>query len=247
MGNHAAIEIRLVSGSRGPAPISEIDSITHCRRLFRIIAVAAFGGAIACFIQASALALPITYTYSSPNYTSIADSPSISGSYTTSMNINGWITFDESALTKNYLTSADLIDFAFSDGRNQLTKLTASILSFELDFNSLGDPYYWHVTMSQNSSPSGANLANGTSIYLSITPSIASTQFTKCITDNGFNCTQFAYDTANGPYTTTFEQDWSESTALIPSAFPLFASGLGALGLLGWRKKRKKVAAKAAA
>ena len=32
----------------------------------------------------------------------------------------------------------------------------------------------------------------------------------------------------------------------LPGALPLFASGLGALGLLGWRRKRKKVAALAA-
>ena len=29
----------------------------------------------------------------------------------------------------------------------------------------------------------------------------------------------------------------------LPAAFPLFASGLGALGLLGWRRKRKQAAA----
>ena len=29
----------------------------------------------------------------------------------------------------------------------------------------------------------------------------------------------------------------------LPTALPLFASGLGALGLLGWRKRRKNAAA----
>jgi hypothetical protein len=33
----------------------------------------------------------------------------------------------------------------------------------------------------------------------------------------------------------------------VPAALPLFATGLGALGLLGWRRKRKNVAAIAAA
>ena len=33
----------------------------------------------------------------------------------------------------------------------------------------------------------------------------------------------------------------------LPAALPLFASGLGALGLLGWRRKRKNAAAMAAA
>jgi hypothetical protein len=36
------------------------------------------------------------------------------------------------------------------------------------------------------------------------------------------------------------------STTPIPAALPLFASGLGGLGLLGWRRKRKKAAALAA-
>ena len=33
----------------------------------------------------------------------------------------------------------------------------------------------------------------------------------------------------------------------LPAAFPLFATGLGAMGLLGWRRKRKNAAAIAAA
>jgi hypothetical protein len=33
----------------------------------------------------------------------------------------------------------------------------------------------------------------------------------------------------------------------IPAALPLFASGLGALGFIGWRRKRKAQAARAAA
>ena len=31
----------------------------------------------------------------------------------------------------------------------------------------------------------------------------------------------------------------------LPAALPLFATGLGALGLLGWRRKRKAAAAAA--
>jgi len=40
----------------------------------------------------------------------------------------------------------------------------------------------------------------------------------------------------------TYYDDGSIAAPL-PAAFPLFASGLGALGLLGWRRKRKNAAA----
>jgi hypothetical protein len=33
------------------------------------------------------------------------------------------------------------------------------------------------------------------------------------------------------------------SSVPVPATLPLFATGLGALGLLGWRRKRKAIAA----
>jgi hypothetical protein len=36
--------------------------------------------------------------------------------------------------------------------------------------------------------------------------------------------------------------DVSVTATPLPAALPLFATGLGALGLLGWRKKRKSLA-----
>jgi hypothetical protein len=50
--------------------------------------------------------------------------------------------------------------------------------------------------------------------------------------------------------TNTIQFDLSSHNQLItpiPAALPLFASGLGGLGLLGWRRKRKAAAARAAA
>lgn len=41
--------------------------------------------------------------------------------------------------------------------------------------------------------------------------------------------------------------EFSPSATPLPAALPLFASGLGALGLFGWRRKRKNAAATAAA
>jgi hypothetical protein len=38
-----------------------------------------------------------------------------------------------------------------------------------------------------------------------------------------------------------------EHATPLPGALPLFATGLGAMGLLGWRRKRKNAAAVATA
>jgi hypothetical protein len=43
----------------------------------------------------------------------------------------------------------------------------------------------------------------------------------------------------NGPASTSGE---GQIETPVPAALPLFASGLGALGLLGWRRKRKAAA-----
>lgn len=42
---------------------------------------------------------------------------------------------------------------------------------------------------------------------------------------------------------TALQVDFSLTPTPIPGALPLFASGLGALGLIAWRRKRKQVAA----
>ena len=38
------------------------------------------------------------------------------------------------------------------------------------------------------------------------------------------------------------EDSWYVAATPVPAALPLFATGLGALGLLGWRRKRKAIA-----
>jgi hypothetical protein len=50
--------------------------------------------------------------------------------------------------------------------------------------------------------------------------------------------------TLNGPLSVEFLAGPFSSTATpVPAALPLFASGLGAFGMLGWRRKRKAQAA----
>jgi len=50
----------------------------------------------------------------------------------------------------------------------------------------------------------------------------------------------FSFPVPNG--TNTYD-GISAGTVPLPAALPLFAGGLGALGLLGWRRKRRAAAA----
>jgi hypothetical protein len=51
--------------------------------------------------------------------------------------------------------------------------------------------------------------------------------------------------TGTGVYTRSLQSglvEFAQTATPLPAALPLFATGLGALGLLGWRRKRKAAA-----
>jgi hypothetical protein len=52
----------------------------------------------------------------------------------------------------------------------------------------------------------------------------------------------YFYDAKNGASPYLALDDVSVTTTPLPAALPLFATGLGVLGLLGWRGKRKAAA-----
>ena len=53
--------------------------------------------------------------------------------------------------------------------------------------------------------------------------------------DDKNNCTESAIDASGS----VRSGEWTMTTTPLPAALPLFATGIGALGLLGWRRKRK--------
>jgi hypothetical protein len=71
---------------------------------------------------------------------------------------------------------------------------------------------------------SGVNVIAGDSYILQVTP-LSLTNDTWAVWNTNSNITAGAFDIIH--------------TTPLPAAFPLFATGLGALGLFGWRRKRK--------
>jgi hypothetical protein len=57
------------------------------------------------------------------------------------------------------------------------------------------------------------------------------------------------WDFSDPPFFTELASTWEYNISIVPlpGALPLFASALGVMGLLGWRRKRKQTAAAAAA
>jgi hypothetical protein len=115
------------------------------------------------------------------------------------------------------LTLVDANDFYVTNGN-----ITAGTLVFSTNYGS--PPYYplnWQFCMAISQpgycgAPTGAYLLNG----------------------NGLEVATDASPNFTGPT--------MDATSPLPAAFPLFATGLGAIVLLGWRRKRANTSAFAA-
>jgi hypothetical protein len=112
---------------------------------------------------------------------------------------------------------------------------------------------YWVGNYSANNGPVSviADVRDGTSntIIFSETVTAPATnqpgtwqQYTFDFIPDGTSNTISFTEGANGPSYVGLD-DVSVTATPIPSALPLFATGIGALGLLGWRRRRKATAA----
>jgi hypothetical protein len=156
-----------------------------------------------------------TYSYTGNNYSIVT------GNYTKSMSITGFFKV-ASPLNGNFNGPIMPQSYSFSDGLQTLTNANSSVQFFDIATNSGGD--------------------------------ITATLVT--ILGLGFNqivLGAFSDDATNSPPSSGISSAFSEapgtwqrtdvSVVPVPAALPLLASGLGALGLIGWRRKRKAAAA----
>jgi hypothetical protein len=191
-------------------------------RYFRGAAVKTFnrlGLAIVCAAALSAM-VPASsradtiYTYTGNGFAS-AISP-----YTSTDLVSGWIDLLEPlGISVGPLTITP-VSFSFSDGVQTITNNNYNVASFSFnDFvtSSSGGIVWWYVELF--GVPNGGIHTYNSPLYSSYGD----------------------YAAGAGGYAVNYSAPgtWEVTTTPIPAALPLFATGLGALGLLGWRRKRK--------
>jgi hypothetical protein len=171
--------------------------------------------ALSAMVPASSRADTI-YTYTGNGFASYA----VSSPYTITDSVSGWI--DLSAPLGNSVGPLTItpVSFSFSDGVQTLTSSNGPAFDFSgFVTNSSGGIVSWYVDSVGDSARNimSYNGADGAEDYAYGCIGV--------ICGRGFNLAS--------PGT------WSVSTTPIPAALPLFASGLGVLGLLGkWRKRK---------
>jgi hypothetical protein len=172
------------------------------------------------------------YTYTGNQFT--ADEITPGGAYSTLDRVSGWFEL-ASPLgdgTAGIDISSNVVAFSFSDGVQTLVNGGDfnNVDGFALFFvgtDSSGVPNEWIIGIIDNLAGVG----------------IVTCSFTTTGGEGLSNCagggphdaggSQGSAGVFNDPGT------WTVTTTPLPAALPLFASGLGALGLLGWRRKRK--------
>jgi hypothetical protein len=181
------------------------------------------------------------YSYVGYNFTDLTDVDPPQFSFNMSMNVSGSFTL-LAPLAAN-LSSVSILPviFSFSDGRNTITNMNVGLLdNFTVSTNSIGQIIDWQIEIGTNSD------------LHTLGQQYAEIHSFSGIQDKGLlgecvllyeNTCNFAEDFATVSRTGI---NWSVKTVdlptPLPASLPLFASGLGGLGLLGWRRKRKAAA-----
>ena len=147
-------------------------------------------------------------------------------------------------LVSPLLPNLSLVDitpmsFSFNDGRNTITNLNADVSQFKVSTDATGSINAWAVTLTTGDLSTLQNV--GQQIFEIVT------EHTAGLLDEG----EIVECTIAGSCSVGLLVDvgrnfnpgtWASSETPLPAALPLFATGLGALGLLGWRRKRKATA-----
>jgi len=194
--------------------------------------------AVATLLPASQAAAVTVYTYTGLNYTSIQDQIPDGVSYTTSMNVTAWFTLANPIAPNLPLHEEfmNVLDFSFFDGRFSITPVNAlGTTFFRVQTGSQGEILTWDIE---------GVLLGPLPFYVIQSFNLPANQLVMdrgvyAVCSTGTGCTNPVADEQDFGRNLNSPGTWSQRETPLPAALPLFATGLGVLGLLGWRRKRK--------
>lgn len=186
------------------------------------------------------------YTYTGNPYNFIQDQDPPTGTYDNTMFVTASFTLAAPLAANLFLqdVGADVLNFSFSDGRRSITNSNVDGFQFVFSTDPSGVITDWNVGAGKGSpysDPEGLQISTASLSFSNYFLDVGTIQV--CATFVNGNCISTNYDggaTFNDPATWSFTTD--PTATPLPAALPLFATGLGTLGLLGWRRKRKQVA-----
>jgi hypothetical protein len=184
-----------------------------------------------------------TYSYTGPNYNGIEGSGILGfPPYTTSMNVTGSFTVAAPLinLSDQDITSS-ILSFSFFDGINTITSNNATSYAFTVSTDAFGNLTAWDIGANIGSLASPLDVEQGISTHFVTLHSpagdegfVAICAFSPC-TPGSDIVADVGSAVFNNP--SQIPGIWTETP--LPAALPLFATGIGGLGLLGWRRKGK--------
>jgi hypothetical protein len=198
----------------------------------------------ALFLAAPQAKADVIYTYTGKDFTFVDPLP---GPYKTtdfvSGNFNLTSALGANLSNFNVLTDSSFISFSFSDGVNTITNSASSfgIETLTVSTNALGQITSWDIDLQ---TPSDANWTTiGQQQFFIVTSTLHQQDMGQLRTCDPPGDCSINNDAAEGSINNVLggfyvPGSWVETTPL-PATLPLFATGLGGLGLLGWRRKRR--------
>lgn len=175
------------------------------------------------------------YQYTGNNFTTIDDSPTPAGEYTTSMSVSGSFTVSSPLVEGGNDILNSITEYSFSDGRNELTEENSFVLNGLFVLDGTGDITFWIFNILHDSFAAGASVGE----------LIFATEITSQSGDNATygRCAALIGDKCNNLDPIAIDRgitpnpgNWGTAPVPVPASVWLFGS---ALGLLGWMRRRK--------
>jgi hypothetical protein len=206
-------------------------------KLFVLLTCALFVGA------APSRASTTTYTYTGPDFNDI-EGHALLGfpPYSMSMSVTGSFTVAAPLISlSDQDITASILSFSFFDGIQTITSSNATSFGFSVSTDAFGNLTAWTIGVHIGDlAATGDEEQDIGTLFIPQALAVDQGDIALCVGPvvNG-SCAPIAADVGRAQFNDPSQIPgvWTETP--LPAALPLFATGLGGLGLFGWRRKRK--------